>query len=70
MSRAAARTANPQPGDFTIKSAPRTETLHFEVPAVQGLREFDEITVMVLPDIEHQFVAAKIAIRQFELLPR
>lgn len=58
------------PANFMIKFAPVTETLRFEIPSSARLQKFDDITVLVLPDIEHQFVAPKIAIRQFELLPR
>jgi hypothetical protein len=58
------------PANFMIKFAPVAETLRFEIPAPSPIRKFDEITVVVLPDIEHQFYAPKIAIRQFELLPR
>lgn len=57
-------------GNFFTKFSATVETLRFGVPADSKLRKFDEITVLVLPDIEHQFVAPKIEIRQFELLPR
>jgi hypothetical protein len=40
------------------------------VPPNASLRKFNEITVMFLPDFEHTFVAPKIAIVQFDLLPR
>ena len=59
-----------EPSHFTIKSVPVFETLRFSVPASAKVRKFNEITVMLLPDIEHALVAPKIAIRQFQLLPR
>jgi hypothetical protein len=38
--------------------------------ATEAMRKFDEITVMLLPDVEHFMVGPKIAIEQFELQPR
>lgn len=58
------------PEHARYKAAPVAETLRFAVPATASLRQFDEITVLVLPDAEHTFVAPKVAIRQFELIPR
>ena len=62
--------ASTSPINFMIKMAPVSESLRFKIPAGASLNKFDEITVLILPDIEHQFVAPKIAIRQFELLRR
>lgn len=59
-----------QAGNFLVKTEPVFETLRFPVSAGAKLREFNEITVLVLPDIEHRFVAPRIAIEQFELFPR
>lgn len=59
-----------EPDHFSIKRMPVFESLHFAVPAIAPIRRFNEITVMFLPDIEHTFVAPKIAIQQFELFPR
>ena len=59
-----------EPDHFFVKKSPAYETLRFSVPPDAPLRKFNEITVMFLPDIEHMFVAPKIAIQQFELLPR
>jgi hypothetical protein len=59
-----------EPGHFLVKTAPSYETLRFAVPPNADLRKFDKLTVMFLPDIEHTFVAPKIAIQQFELFPR
>ena len=58
------------PGFFSYKSAPVFETVRFAIPATASIRKFDEITVILLPDIEHAMVGPKIAISQFELLPR
>lgn len=62
--------ASTQPGHFSYKSAAVTETLRFTVPLDAKIRRFNEITVLVLPDIEHRFLAPKIAIQQFQVLPR
>jgi hypothetical protein len=59
-----------EPGYFSFKASPLHETLHFSIPASARVKMFSEITVMVLPDIEHRFVAPKIAIQQFQLFPR
>jgi hypothetical protein len=59
-----------QPGHFSYKSAPVSETLRFAVPLDAKVRRFNEITVLALPDIEHRFLAPKIAIQQFQILPR
>jgi hypothetical protein len=59
-----------EPGHFSFKTSPVVETLSFAVPASGDIRKFNEITVLVLPDVEHTFIAPKIAILQFRLLPR
>jgi hypothetical protein len=59
-----------QPGRFFIKSSPAYESLRFAIPARASIRKFDEITVMLLPDIEHALVGPRIAIQQFQLFPR
>ena len=59
-----------QPAHFSSKSVPVFETLRFSIPADAKMRSFNEITVMMLPDVEHALVAPKIALRQFQLLPR
>lgn len=59
-----------EPGHFLVKKTPTYDTVRFSVPSNAPLHKFNEITVMFLPDIEHAFVAPKIAIQQFELLPR
>lgn len=59
-----------QPGHFRIKSSPVFETLRFAVPARGGVRQFDTIHVMVLPDVEHSTISPKIGIEQFQLFPR
>ncbi len=57
-------------GHFSVKQSAVVETPSFPVPASGDLREFDQITVLVLPGVEHAFIAPKIAIVQFRLLPR
>ena len=59
-----------QPGHFSIKTLPVYETIRFAIPADADIRKFDQITVMLLPDIEHALVAPRIAITQFELFSR
>jgi hypothetical protein len=59
-----------EPEHFSYKSEPVFETLRFSVPTNAKIRRFDEITVMMLPDVEHALVGPKIAIKQFQLLPR
>jgi len=59
-----------EPERFSIKSGPLFETLRFSVPANANIRGFDEITVMMLPDIEHALTGPRIAIKQFQLFPR
>jgi hypothetical protein len=59
-----------QPGSFSIKSAPAYEVLRFPIPVPAKIRKFDEITVMFLPDGEGFEAGPKIAIQQFDLLPR
>jgi hypothetical protein len=59
-----------EPEHFSFKSGSVFETLHFLVPASAKMRKFDEITVMMLPDVEHALVGPKIAIKQFQLFPR
>jgi len=55
---------------FALKRAPVFETLHFTIPTHTQIRKFDEITVLVLPGVEHALNAPKIAIQNFELYPR
>jgi hypothetical protein len=59
-----------QPSQFRIKSSPATEVLRFPVSASAKIRKFDEITVMFLPDEANFEIGPKIAIQDFELLPR
>jgi hypothetical protein len=59
-----------EPGHFSFKRSPVYETVHFSVPPIASIKKFNEITVLVLPDIEHTFVAPKVAIVQFQLFPR
>ncbi len=59
-----------EPEHFSFKSAPVVETLRFSVPTGVKIRRFDEITVTMLPDVEHALVGPKIAIKQFQLFPR
>jgi hypothetical protein len=59
-----------QPGRFSIKTEPVFETLRFAVPANSKVRDFSQITMMVMPDVEHRYIAPKIAIQEISLFPR
>ena len=59
-----------EPGRFTVKSSPIPDVLHFPIPSHAKIQQFDEITVIFFPDSERPYSAAKIAIRQFDLMPR
>jgi hypothetical protein len=50
--------------------APITETLHFTVPRATPIHQFDEINVILQPSAERSRIGSKIAIVQFELVPR
>jgi hypothetical protein len=62
--------ASSLPGQFAVKSSPATEVLRFLIPAQAKIRRFDEITVMFLPDQENFESGPKVAVQDFELLPR
>ena len=59
-----------EPSHFSVKSSPVQEVLRFSVPSHPRIDRFDEITVIFFPDTERAKAAAKIAIQEFELLPR
>jgi hypothetical protein len=59
-----------QPENFAFKAAPVRETLRFAVPPGLPAAKFAGFTVLLLPDIEHKFVAPRIAVEQFEIFPR
>ena len=59
-----------QPGQFAVKSSPAGETLRFPIPAPATIRKFDQITVMFFPDSSNYDQGPKVAIQQFQLLPR
>jgi hypothetical protein len=58
------------PDHDRLKSSPSFETLRFAIPMHAKIRKFDEITVMLLPDIGPAFVGPKIGIQQFQFLQR
>jgi hypothetical protein len=58
------------PGNFAVKSSPAGETLRFPIPSPAKIRKFDEITVMFLPDDANYDTGSKVAIDQFQLIPR
>jgi hypothetical protein len=55
---------------FTIKLAPTSETLRYPIPANAKIRKFDKISVLFFPDASNYDKGPKVAIDQFELLPR
>jgi hypothetical protein len=59
-----------EPGHFAMKSSPVPEVLSFHVPNHSRIRQFDEVTVIFFPDTVRPYRGAKIAIKQFDLLPR
>jgi hypothetical protein len=59
-----------EPDHFSVKSSPVQEVLRFPVPNHPRIDRFDEITVIFFPDTERAKTGAKIAIQEFELLPR
>ncbi|UWZ86779.1 hypothetical protein [Occallatibacter riparius] len=54
----------------TANGAPASQTLTFAVPASAKLRSFDEITLMMLTEAWDQRVGPRVAIREFQLVPR
>ncbi|GGG96935.1 hypothetical protein [Silvibacterium dinghuense] len=58
------------PAGFTMKSAPVSETLTFTIPPDARLRRFDEISVVFLPEPSRAESGSKIAVQQFQLIPR
>jgi len=58
------------PGSFSMKSVPAAETLRFAVPTPAKIRKFNQITVMFFPDDANYDQGPKLAIQQFQLLPR
>jgi hypothetical protein len=59
-----------EPDRFAVKSSPVSEVLHFPIPNHTRIEEFDEITIVFFPDAERPYTGAKIAIKQFDLVPR
>lgn len=57
-------------GLFSHETVPAFETIRFTIPEAAPIRKFDQITVMLLPEIERSTVGPRIAIEQFELFPR
>jgi hypothetical protein len=56
--------------NFAVKSTPVGETLRFSIPSPSKIRKFDEITVMFFPDASNYDIGPKVAIDQFQLIPR
>jgi hypothetical protein len=59
-----------EPGHFFIKSSPVEEKLRFSIPPRREIEKFDEITVIYFPPPDRAIVGLKVAIEQFELMPR
>ena len=62
--------ASTQPENFAEKAAPAAETLRFPIPETAKIKHFDQITVMFLPDDAHYDRGPKIAVEEFQLVPR
>lgn len=59
-----------EPDHFSVKSSPVEEVLRFAVPNHPRIDRFDEISVFFFPDTERARTGARIAIQEFELIPR
>jgi hypothetical protein len=59
-----------EPDHFRIKLSPVEETLSFSIPSQPTMHRFDQITLIVTPDRARVEIGAKVAIQQFEILPR
>ncbi|HET6170077.1 MAG TPA: hypothetical protein VFE01_07850 [Terracidiphilus sp.] len=57
-------------GHFSARTFPPDEKLSFAIPLRATIRRFDEITILFLPDAQHFEAGPKIAIQDFNLLPR
>jgi len=62
--------ASSLPANFGFKSKPAGETLRFPIPNPAKIRKFDQITVMFFPDASNYDIGPKVAIDQFQLIPR
>ena len=65
-----AETMSPQAAESPLQNWPDEEVLTFPIRATGKLRQFDEITVLFLRDVGPSTLGPKVAIRQFELVPR
>jgi hypothetical protein len=59
-------------GNITLTSppAPGRQVLRFGIPGNSGIHHFDGISVLFLPEMFRARFGPKVAIRDFELLPR
>jgi hypothetical protein len=55
---------------FSVKVAPVDEVLRFPIPVNAPIHKFDQMMVVYSPGWEHWQLGAKIAVEQFEILPR
>jgi len=58
------------PQNFAGKSVPVAETLTFPVPTPAKISKFDHITVMFFPNEVNYDQGSKVAIQQFQLIPK
>jgi hypothetical protein len=59
-----------EPGPFRTGNAPLEETIDFTIPSPSTLKQFNQITVVFMPEIRRSAFGSRIAIRQFALVPR
>jgi hypothetical protein len=59
-----------QPDHFGFKATATPETLRFSIPSSAKLRDFNQITVLFLPGQANYDQGSKVAIQQFQLIPR
>jgi hypothetical protein len=57
-------------GAAALDRAPVTETLRFVIPKTTRLLRFDEIDVIVQPSVERAKLGSRVAVEEFELVPR
>lgn len=57
------------PGHPNFRSSSSVKSLRFPIPEHHSLRQFNEITVELISDIEHSLIAPRVAIEQFRIFP-
>jgi|HubBroStandDraft_5_1064220.scaffolds.fasta_scaffold37547_2 hypothetical protein len=58
------------PGHPRFRSFASFKSLRFPIPEHASIRQFNEITLELIPDLEHSLIAPRLAIEQFRVFPR